>query len=362
MGGLACRRFAAPTPRAEGARERAQSAPRSVDGPPRGAPRACCGGGAGGGAGGAGGASPTAPTPTIPDELSTALGAYGKDLDARELNIFTTTDEETAAIHAYWEAHTALTPDDKLPAVLVALSAHIAKRERFERRSAATSTVVPRAYVAEGGGFAPANGTYTRDGDYGGSPKWVHADGQIWLIRYRLPSGSHYWYVADKDQLSRDDGDYYRVKTEAALPPVDGDWRLAKDGVEPPPRFTADVPPTPAESSGNGPVAKLKALIEDQIRARKISAYELIRLASQKGHLFNDGTSARSGDAGMFGQGVGRANRRIRGGSERAEFDFGNGGTRRGLRWWRLWIRRRWWRLQLRRRWWRLWLRRHPPL
>ena len=265
------------------------------------------------------------------DELSTALGAYGKDLDAREWNVFTTTDEETAAIQAYWEAHTALTPDDQLPAVLVALSAHVAKRERSEQQQAAAPTVVPRAYVVEGGGFAPANGTYTRDGDYGGSPKWVHADGQIWLIRYRLPSGSHYWYVADKDQLSRDDGDYYRVKTEAALPPVDGDWRLAKDGVEPPPRFTADVPPTPAESSGNGPVAKLKALIEDQIRARKISAYELIRLASQKGHLFNDGTSARSGDAGMFAQGVGRATRRIRGGfGNGAEFDFGNGGFGNG--------------------------------
>ena len=34
----------------------------------------------------------------------------------------------------------------------------------------------------------------------------MHEAGQLWLIRYRLPSGALFWYIADKDQLNVNDG------------------------------------------------------------------------------------------------------------------------------------------------------------
>ena len=135
-------------------------------------------------------------------------------------------DDESAAVAAYWKVKMRAAPQSQLPALMVKLSAHIAEREAA---IAVASTTDPYAFVVEDAGYDPVNGRYERDGDYEGSPKFVHSDGQIWMLRYRLPNGSRYWYIADKDQLSRDDGDYYRVKTELDLPLVDGDWRLAKE-------------------------------------------------------------------------------------------------------------------------------------
>jgi hypothetical protein len=56
----------------------------------------------------------------------------------------------------------------------------------------------PEAYFVRGAGVDFVNGTYVRDGEYKGADRYVQqSGGQIWLIRYTLPSGSVYWYLAD---------------------------------------------------------------------------------------------------------------------------------------------------------------------
>ena len=81
--------------------------------------------------------------------------------------------------------------------------------------------------MVEGAGVPDANGLYVRDGEYEGAP--LFKKGQWWLLRYFLPrSGNHWWYIADKDQLSRDDGDLYRIKSEEQTPPLTGWARLAR--------------------------------------------------------------------------------------------------------------------------------------
>ena len=80
-----------------------------------------------------------------------------------------------------------------------------------------------------GAGFGAANGVYTRTGEYrnatgDAAPLFIHEAGQIWLLRYRLPSGTDWWYLADKDQLDRNDGDYYRVRADPEardVPPLE---------------------------------------------------------------------------------------------------------------------------------------------
>ena len=92
---------------------------------------------------------------------------------------------------------------------------------------------VPAGYRVYGSGVANANGLYVYSGQsYGGAPRFEK--GQLWLLRYTLRSGNRYWYIADKDQLDRDDGDLYRVRASEQLPPQFG-WKKAKDGVDPPP-------------------------------------------------------------------------------------------------------------------------------
>ena len=85
-------------------------------------------------------------------------------------------------------------------------------------------------------GSPEVDGLYVRDGEYDGVP--LFKKGQLWLLRYRMrSSGDTWWYIADKDQLDVDDGDYYRVKDDGNEPPVLG-WTKAKDGVEPLPTLT----------------------------------------------------------------------------------------------------------------------------
>ena len=103
--------------------------------------------------------------------------------------------------------------------------------------SAARGT--PPTIVVSGAGCAEANGRYALQGTYQQAPRWVHQAGQLWLIRYRLPSGTNWWYIADKDQLNVNDGDLYRVRAvpiDEFMPPSTG-WSLAKDGRPPMPSF-----------------------------------------------------------------------------------------------------------------------------
>lgn len=97
-------------------------------------------------------------------------------------------------------------------------------------RSCLRGDQVRSVHVA-GAGCEECNGDYHRDGVWGGAP--LFKNGQWWLLRYQLRR-STYWYIADKDKLNVDDGDLYRVMSNAPLPPSNnspmGTWRLAKDG------------------------------------------------------------------------------------------------------------------------------------
>ena len=72
----------------------------------------------------------------------------------------------------------------------------------------------PYGYRVEGAGSAEANGLYVREGEYAGAP--LFKKGRLWLLRYRLRSGNAWWYIADRDNLDKDDGDLYRVKCDLA--------------------------------------------------------------------------------------------------------------------------------------------------
>ena len=88
----------------------------------------------------------------------------------------------------------------------------------------------PPTIIVSGAGCAEANGRYALQGTYQQAPRWVHQAGQLWLIRYRLPSGTNWWYIADKDQLNVNDGDLYRVRAvpiDEFMPPSTG-WSLAR--------------------------------------------------------------------------------------------------------------------------------------
>ena len=89
--------------------------------------------------------------------------------------------------------------------------------------------------LASGAGVPAANGRYVEDGKYGGCPKFVHQDGQLWLLRYKMPSGRYFWYIADKDRLEDDAGDLYRIQSSAITPPLDCPWTAFSDGVPPGP-------------------------------------------------------------------------------------------------------------------------------
>ena len=96
----------------------------------------------------------------------------------------------------------------------------------------------PKTLLASGAGAAAANGLYKEEGLYKGVPKYVHENGQLWVLRYRLRSGRYWWYIADKDQLDVDDGDLYRIQSAAELPPLFCPWSKARDGILPGPVLT----------------------------------------------------------------------------------------------------------------------------
>jgi hypothetical protein len=103
---------------------------------------------------------------------------------------------------------------------------------------------IPTRFVVSGAGIPQANGTYVRDGTYAGCALFKKR--QLWLLRYQMPSGGNYWYIADKDLLDRNDGDLYRVKSDGDCPPHFG-WGVAQDGVAPAPTLEgfsseADLP------------------------------------------------------------------------------------------------------------------------
>lgn len=111
--------------------------------------------------------------------------------------------------------------------------------------------------VVSGAGVGPANGTYERDGEYEGAP--LFKNGDQWMLRYRMPSGNLRWYIADRHQLSSDDGDLYWIGSEALLPPCSLPWNLAKDGRAPVPTMSLVRAATSLVESSAAPLLALLA-------------------------------------------------------------------------------------------------------
>ena len=99
----------------------------------------------------------------------------------------------------------------------------------------------PGGFLVTGAGSEEVNGFYKREGDYGGAPLFTKE--KWWLLRYTMKSGNSWWYIADKGNLDKDDGDMYRVRHDGKLPPTNKDWLKAKDGVLPAPTFHAQDSP-----------------------------------------------------------------------------------------------------------------------
>eukprot|EP00966_Prymnesium_polylepis_P210597 4876425-Prymnesium_polylepis.1 len=68
---------------------------------------------------------------------------------------------------------------------------------------AASKSMATDRFIVSDAGSAMANGAYTRDGTYQNAPRYVHEAGQLWLIRYRLPSGADWWYIANSESKAQ---------------------------------------------------------------------------------------------------------------------------------------------------------------
>mmetsp|Transcript_8385 Transcript_8385/g.20106 ORF Transcript_8385/g.20106 Transcript_8385/m.20106 type:complete len:302 (-) Transcript_8385:1156-2061(-) len=79
----------------------------------------------------------------------------------------------------------------------------------------------------EGAGIDAVNGIYEAVGFHDGVPMF-ECQG-VALVRCGLPSGSRFWYLADKSRIDVDDGDYYRIceiprTSYPAAPPTHPTW------------------------------------------------------------------------------------------------------------------------------------------
>ncbi|KAL1520584.1 hypothetical protein AB1Y20_022160 [Prymnesium parvum] len=149
----------------------------------------------------------------------------------------------------------AIDKKDRAGTALVRCLLHGMLRAPAAAPAASESTEGLTSITVHGAGIAETNGTYRRSGMFQGAPRFIHEREQLWLIRYQLPSGTHWWYIADKDQLHVNDGDYYRViaNTSDLLTPPRTGWSLAQDGRPPIPLFTFET--TERASSASIPAA-----------------------------------------------------------------------------------------------------------
>ena len=128
------------------------------------------------------------------------------------------------------------------------------------RLQSVTDVEGPTGFFVQGAGVPECDGAYQRDGSYASAPLYKQSNGPYWLLRYVLPSGTPYWYIAHKDQLHSNDGDLYRIASPADVPPTGPDeWRLAKDGVAPIPMILPFYP-QPAVTADGAPPATQPAV------------------------------------------------------------------------------------------------------
>jgi hypothetical protein len=151
----------------------------------------------------------------------------------------------------------------------------------LEPESESAMVVSPRGGVAEyvvgGAGIAECNGVYTRssDSDQDGVPSFIN--GEILMLRYKLPSGTQWWYLADRRSLDRTAGDYYRLQSNSDTPPLSG-WQIdgqTPDGRTPLPIVSvasaaADTPASHAEPEPEAAAADILTTrsVVRQLRSR----------------------------------------------------------------------------------------------
>jgi hypothetical protein len=149
---------------------------------------------------------------------------------------------------------------------------------------------VPRAIIVEGAGLVTVNGRYELDGCYsqgdGSRGAIKYSQGRTWLLRYRLPSGRACWYLADSTQLTKDDGDYYRVHCEDSTPPCHLTWSCAKDGVDPPPSlrpvYDSNAAPMLTEDDEGETLQMLLAEVRTKLQSHgmDVSRFDPVAMAS----------------------------------------------------------------------------------
>lgn len=149
---------------------------------------------------------------------------------------------------------------------------------------------VPRAIIVEGAGLVTVNGRYELDGCYsqgdGSRGAIKYSQGRTWLLRYRLPSGRACWYLADSTQLTKDDGDYYRVHCEDSTPPCHLTWSCAKDGVDPPPSlrpvYDSNAAPMLTEDDEGDTLQMLLAEVRTKLQSHgmDVSRFDPVAMAS----------------------------------------------------------------------------------
>ncbi|CAE7601840.1 Cbp20 [Symbiodinium sp. CCMP2456] len=77
-------------------------------------------------------------------------------------------------------------------------------------------------YLIEDAGAEVVNGYYVqKEGELNKSPVYANEAG-ILLFKYKMARGSEYWYLSRDGDLSRSDGDYYRVRSNSKRPPEEG--------------------------------------------------------------------------------------------------------------------------------------------
>jgi hypothetical protein len=102
---------------------------------------------------------------------------------------------------------------------------------------------VPPEYVVASAGVERCNGNYTLRPELRDQvPCWAN-ENDVMLLRYQLPSGNRYWYLADLHDLTSGRGDFYRVRSDEERPVLAG-WNTAgcAAGVEPCPTITLAAP------------------------------------------------------------------------------------------------------------------------
>ena len=134
----------------------------------------------------------------------------------------------------------------------VGSACHLVRNDTSQSKAARNDTSLSKAtskapigkqntFRVSGAGVASVNGVYSQSnkGTKDEVPYYTNGNTGIILFRYAMPrTRERYWYLAESTMLNSDLGDYYRVKSESALPPCSLVWTIERcpDGVLPSPQ------------------------------------------------------------------------------------------------------------------------------